>query len=71
MREPLSVTARWPVKLTFRVSILLALVLLGIAKVSAQDTVTGAFQGFVTDSQTGDAIEGADVTIRNEETGRV
>jgi Carboxypeptidase regulatory-like domain len=39
--------------------------------IKAQDTVTGAFYGTVFDSQKGEAVEGADVTIKNEATGRV
>lgn len=35
----------------------------------AQDTVTGAFQGTVTDSQTGAPLKGADVEITNQQTG--
>jgi hypothetical protein len=37
----------------------------------AQDTVTGAFEGTVTNSQTKAPINGADVQITNEETGLV
>jgi len=35
----------------------------------AQDTVTGAFEGTVSDSQTGAALRGALVEIINERTG--
>ena len=35
----------------------------------AQDTVTGAFEGTVTDSQTGALLKGADVEITNQQTG--
>ncbi len=35
----------------------------------AQDTVTGAFQGDVSNNQTGDAVPGAAVEITNEQTG--
>ena len=38
---------------------------------SAQDTVTGAFEGTVTSSQTGAAIAGANVEIINQATGLV
>ncbi len=38
---------------------------------SAQDTVTGAFEGLVSDSQTGTALRGAVVEIINEQTGLV
>jgi len=39
------------------------------ASAIAQDTVTGAFEGTVTSSQTGDAIPQADVQIINQQTG--
>jgi hypothetical protein len=39
------------------------------ATVSAQDTVTGAFEGTVTNSQTGVPISGAAVEIINQQTG--
>ncbi len=38
-------------------------------EVRAQDTVTGAFEGIVSDSQTGVALKGAAVEIINEQTG--
>ena len=38
-------------------------------EVSAQDTVTGAFEGVVSDSQTGDALKSALVEITNQQTG--
>ncbi|HKZ79917.1 MAG TPA: TonB-dependent receptor [Pyrinomonadaceae bacterium] len=37
----------------------------------AQDTVTGAFEGIVTDSQTGAALKSAEVEIINQQTGLV
>lgn len=37
----------------------------------AQDTVTGAFEGIVTDSKTGTALNGAGVEIVNQQTGVV
>jgi hypothetical protein len=37
--------------------------------IKAQDTVTGAFEGIVSDSQTGVALKGAQVEIINQETG--
>jgi len=43
--------------------------LLGAVSVSAQDTVTGAFEGIVSDSQSGAPLKGADVQIINEQTG--
>jgi hypothetical protein len=53
-----------------RHSILLLVVILGVsALTSAQDTVTGAFEGVVSDSQTGAALKGAEVEIINQETG--
>src|ERR1700681_4751114 len=39
--------------------------------VTAQDTLTGAFEGIVSNSQTGDAVEGADVQIVNQQSGIV
>lgn len=39
------------------------LLLFTVANVSAQDTVTGAFEGIVSDSQTGLPLKGADVEI--------
>ncbi|HEV7395727.1 MAG TPA: TonB-dependent receptor, partial [Pyrinomonadaceae bacterium] len=43
--------------------------LLFAAPAVAQDTVTGAFEGIVSDSQTGAPLKGADVEIINEQTG--
>ena len=37
--------------------------------IKAQDTVTGAFEGVVSDSQTGKALQGASVEITNQQTG--
>ena len=37
--------------------------------IKAQDTVTGAFEGIVSDSQTGKALQGANVEITNQQTG--
>jgi hypothetical protein len=42
-----------------------------VAPVHAQDTVTGAFEGMVTNSQTGAVIAGASVQIINQQTGQV
>src|ERR1041384_4631691 len=39
------------------------------ARTRAQNTVTGAFEGTVTDTQTGAAIEGATVEVINQQTG--
>lgn len=41
----------------------------GAILICAQDTVTGAFQGTVSNSQTGDPIPGAAVEIVNQQTG--
>jgi hypothetical protein len=41
-----------------------------IPAVHAQDTVTGAFEGTVTNSQTGEIIAGASVQIINQQTGQ-
>jgi hypothetical protein len=38
--------------------------------VKAQDTLTGAFEGIISDSQSGNALEGATVEIINQQTGR-
>jgi len=38
-------------------------------EVFAQDTVTGAFEGIISDSQTGAALKGAHVEITNQQTG--
>src|SRR5436190_4433358 len=48
----------------------ISLCLLLSSDAMAQDTLTGAFQGVVSDSQTGAAIEGATVEIINQQTGR-
>ena len=52
--------------LTFFLNLLLI-----AANVAAQDTVTGAFQGDVSNNQTGEAVGGATVQITNEQTGVV
>src|SRR5467141_2221965 len=50
--------------------LLLIISVLGMTKGTyAQDTVTGAFQGTVTDSRTGAPLKGADVEITNQQTG--
>src|SRR5712691_4226883 len=49
--------------------LVLAGVLLAAQSVMAQDTVTGAFEGIVSDSQTGAALKGALVEITNQQTG--
>ena len=50
--------------------LLLILVSLGLPPITkAQDTVTGAFEGVVSDSQTGAALKGALVEIINQQTG--
>ena len=60
----LSRSARWSI------SFLFLLIILGIpAAARAQDTVTGAFEGIVSDSQTGVALKGALVEIINQQTG--
>ena len=50
-------------------AVLLALMLISCMFVNAQDVVTGAFEGIVSDSQTGAPIKGAAVTIVNDQTG--
>lgn len=47
----------------------LALTLVLFVLANAQDTVTGAFEGIVSDSQTGAPLKGATVAIVNEQTG--
>ncbi len=62
--SPLSRPARSTTRLLF------FLIILGIpAAVRTQDTVTGAFEGIVSDSQTGAALKGALVEIINQQTG--
>src|ERR1700682_1634989 len=39
--------------------------------VEAQDTLTGAFEGIISNSQTGAAIEGASIEIVNQQTGLI
>jgi len=45
------------------------LLVLSFAEGKAQDTVTGAFEGIVSDSQTGLPLKGATVEIINQQTG--
>lgn len=49
-------------------SLFLLLLLCTAANVSAQDTVTGAFEGIVSDSQTGRPLKSAEVEIINQQT---
>src|SRR5688572_29329055 len=49
--------------------LVIGVVMLIAHPVYAQDTVTGAFEGIVSDSQTGAALRGALVEIINEQTG--
>jgi len=49
----------------------LALLPVRVPVVTAQDTVTGAFEGTVTSSQTGEPISGATTLIINQQTGLV
>ncbi len=52
------------------VSLLFVLICLALPPATkAQDTVTGAFEGVVSDSQTGTALKGALVEIINQQTG--
>jgi len=48
---------------------ILLLILLTVVSIGAQDTVTGGFQGDVSDNRTGNPIAGAVVTIRSDQTG--
>jgi hypothetical protein len=52
-----------------RSAVVVALLLTCLISANAQDTVTGAFEGIVSDSQTGAPIKGAAVTIVNDQTG--
>jgi hypothetical protein len=52
-----------------RSAVFLALMLSSLLFANAQDTVTGAFEGIVSDSRTGTLIKGAAVTIVNDQTG--
>jgi hypothetical protein len=63
--------AQHPQLRAFRfVPLLLVLVILSAAQhTNAQDTVTGAFEGTISDSQTGAALKGAQVEIINQQTG--
>ncbi|HVS21971.1 MAG TPA: hypothetical protein VHD88_08995, partial [Pyrinomonadaceae bacterium] len=49
----------------------LTLCLLLSSVVEAQDTLTGAFEGIISNSQNGAAIEGASVEIINQQTGLI
>jgi Carboxypeptidase regulatory-like domain len=65
MRIDLTYSRRLTVSLS--PALLLTLVLAVAAR--AQDTVTGAFEGVVSDGQTGAPLKGATVEITNEQTG--
>ncbi len=52
-----------------QLTLMLALFLLAALTAAAQDTVTGAFEGIVSDSQTGAPLKGATVQIINEQSG--
>ncbi len=52
-----------------RLILLMALSLSAAAFAPAQDTLTGAFEGIVSNSQTGESLEGAAVEIINQQTG--
>ena len=49
----------------------LFLILASASQTSAQDTVTGAFEGTVSDSQTGAPLKDAAVEIINQQTGLI
>jgi hypothetical protein len=51
-----------------RLCLLFVLLFFCVVCVCAQDTVTGAFEGTVTNSETGEPVAGAEVEIFNEET---
>ena len=69
MRNPLSSTLLGWVTLKFCLPASLALIILSSVPATAQDTLTGAFEGIISDSQTGAAIEGATIHIINKQTG--
>ncbi|HLL76954.1 MAG TPA: carboxypeptidase-like regulatory domain-containing protein [Pyrinomonadaceae bacterium] len=52
------------------VALTLTFIFAGLPGASAQDTVTGAFQGTVTSSDTGDPVAGAAVEVVHRETGQ-
>jgi len=56
-------------KRTLPIAAALALLLVFQSVTPAQDTVTGAFEGTISDSQTGVPLKGATVEIINQETG--
>lgn len=65
----LTVVRLFPLAKLF-LSLLITSIVLALPSVAqAQDTVTGAFEGLVSDSQTGAALKGAIVEIINEQTG--
>ena len=53
----------------FFASLLIVLACAAAPPTRAQDTVTGAFEGTISDSQTGTALKGAQVEIINQQTG--
>ena len=58
-----------PSRTAIRLLLLCALLIAAIVEGNAQDTVTGAFEGIVSDSQTGQPLKGAAVEIINQQTG--
>ena len=52
-------------------SLLCCLLIIAAPAARAQDTLTGAFEGTVTNTETGAAVEGAQVQIINQQTGQV
>lgn len=59
---------RFQTRLTVRFAALLTCIIAACVFANAQNTVTGAFQGKVTDSISGDPVAGAMVKITNEKT---
>ena len=53
----------------FLLTIVCLITILAAPVIKAQDTVTGAFEGIVSDSQTGASLKGATVQIINQQTG--
>lgn len=70
MRPHSSFTPQHSVK-TIRCLPVLLLLVVFCPSASAQDTLTGAFEGIISNSQTGASIEGASIQIINKQTGLV
>ncbi|MDX6271749.1 MAG: hypothetical protein QOD28_2972 [Acidobacteriota bacterium] len=58
-------------RLTLSCALALGLLFANVPLTNAQDTVTGAFEGTVTNSQTGEIVTGAAVQIINQQTNQI